>query len=371
MIKKVKNVLYMGSYKREYARNIIFINGMKKNNVNVYEHHVKTSGVIPNIKMFVKNHKKLKTLDFDIILLHHPTIIQLLLAKIFAFERKILIFNDIYISRLQTHNDYHWYQKNKYLKIFYRVYYYLTDFITCALSDYIILDTYSHIKFFHEKFNVPIKKFRRVYVGAQDNIFYPLQKKMNDKNKFIVGFWGSYIPLQGIKYIIKAAKIFEKENQITFILVGKGQTYKKNRKLASELKLQNIMFIKVFMNFNELNKLAELISNFDIGLGIFGETNKTIQVIPNKVFEGIAMKIPMITCESPAIKELFTHNKNVVLCKRANPESLAEAILILKNDNKLREKIRENAYLLFNRYCTIDVIGKTLCGIFNKILMNE
>ena len=32
---------------------------------------------------------------------------------------------------------------------------------------------------------------------------------------------------------------------------------------------------------------------------------KTQLVIPNKVYDGIAMKIPMITCNSPAISEVL------------------------------------------------------------------
>ncbi len=42
---------------------------------------------------------------------------------------------------------------------------------------------------------------------------------------FNVLFWGNYIPLQGIKYIILAAKELEKHSDICFTLIGKGQDY--------------------------------------------------------------------------------------------------------------------------------------------------
>jgi glycosyltransferase involved in cell wall biosynthesis len=246
----------------------------------------------------------------------------------------------------------------------YPTFLYLQDFVECHFADYLILDTYSHIKFFHEKFNVPIKKFRRVFIGANDEIFFPLKKEEGKENQFLVGFWGTFIPLQGIQYIIKAAKILEKISQFKFIIIGNGQTYKENWLLAKKLKISNIKFL----DFVPLQDLPQILNNFDIGLGIFGDTPKTIQVIPNKIFEGNAMKLPMISCDSPAIRELYTDNKNIILCERANPKSLAEAILKLKNNTLLREKIKENGYSIFQKYCSPYVLGKFLKNIFKKIL---
>ena len=80
------------------------------------------------------------------------------------------------------------------------------------------------------------------------------------------------------------------------------------------------------------------------------------------------MKIPMITCESPAIKELFNNYENILLCKSSDPESLADAILELKNNIKLRERIKQNGYVLFKENCSIDIIGKRLITIFNSVL---
>ena len=80
------------------------------------------------------------------------------------------------------------------------------------------------------------------------------------------------------------------------------------------------------------------------------------------------MKIPMINCKSPAISELLTENENIVLCERASPESLAKAILLLKNDKKLRDEIKENAYGLYRKHCTTEKIGKSLITILNDII---
>ncbi|MFX1500554.1 MAG: glycosyltransferase [Promethearchaeota archaeon] len=365
---RVKSVLFMGNYNEDYSRNAIFIKTLKKHNITVHKFKINTYHFLKNMNIILNNFTKIKKLDFDLIILHSPTIPQLIYAKYLSKAKKVPLIHDIFVSKLQTvFYDRNLYERNKMPRIFYLIFYYLLDFFECFLADCIILDTYTHIKFFHEKFKVPIKKFRRVLVGAQNDIFYPMDKKDKGDMKLIVGFCGTYIPLHGIKYIIKTANIFRNDNQIKFILIGKGQTYEQNKELAERLKINNIEFIPKFFSLKEL---PYLISEFDIGLGIFGDGDKVLQVIPNKIFEGIAMKIPMITCESPAIKELFNDNENIILCKRADPESLANAIIKLKKDYFLREKIKENAYKLFNRFCSIDAIGKRFIIILNKLLLD-
>lgn len=370
VVNRVKKILYMGCYIDNVNRNAIFLEGLKNNAVSVYEYNVISHNIIKNISLFFKNFKKLKSENFDLVLFHSEVFIQFILAVILARIKNIPLIHDIFISKLQTiYEDRQQYnfKRRKMPKLLFRILLFTIDLIECTFADYIILDTYSHIKFFHEKFNTPIKKFSRIFVGSQNSVFFPLPKEKKDESKFIVGFCGTYIQLQGIKYIIKSAKILKNENQIKFVLIGNGQTFYENRNLARELKLTNIEFI----DFVPLVDLPRLKSNFDIELGIFGDTDKTLQVIPNKVFDGIAMKFPMITCDSPAIRELFTDNENIILCNRADPESLARAIMKLKHDPDLRQKISKNAFEIYNKYCSIEAIGKKLLRTLNKILLKN
>ena len=364
--KKLNKILYMGCYGENLHRNVVVLNGLKKNNINFYEYHVNSHSIIKNIYLFLKNFKNLKKQNFDLVLLHSEAFIQFFLAKLISYIKKIPLVHDIFISKLQTiYDDREQFEERKIPKILLRIILFTIDLIECTFSDYILIDTYSHIKFFYEKYKTPLKKFRKLLVGSMDDIFYPLEKEEND-DKFIVGFIGTFIPLQGVEYIIKAAKKLENDKQIVFHFIGNGQNYKESRTLASQLKIRNIFFF----GFIPMKKVPKMVSKFDINLGIFGHTNKALQVIPTKVFDGMAMKKAMISMDSPAIRELFTHNEDIILCERSNPDSLAEAILKLKNDKNLREKIEENAYQLYKKFCSPEAIGKRLKQILKGILCN-
>ncbi len=370
----VKNVLYIGEYHKNYSRNYIFIEGLKQNRVNVHEINLNKMSKRKRIKVLLSNFKKLKNIEFDVLIFFSikTSPINFILSRIFAYIRRIPFIYDIFISK---HLTYYYDRKLSHvkkkikLKPYYWFYYYLLDFFECHFSSYILLDTYSHIQFFHQKYNIPLKKFRRILVGARDDIFFPLNIKKNNADKFFVGYWGTFIPLHGVEYIIKAFELLKNESDIYLSLLGKGQTYEANKELATRLKIKNIEFIpKLFFAKTKINELPKYIAKFEVGLGLFGTSQKTLLAIPNKVFEGMAMKIPMINCKSPAISELLTENENIVLCERASPESLAKAILLLKNDKKLRDEIKENAYGLYRKHCTTEKICKSLTTILNDII---
>ncbi len=59
------------------------------------------------------------------------------------------------------------------------------------------------------------------------------------------------------------------------------------------------------------------------------------------------MAKPVITGDSPAVRETFEDGINLCLVERANPEALANAISHLKSNPDLREKIAWNGYILF------------------------
>jgi len=239
------------------------------------------------------------------------------------------------------------------------------DKISCELSDAVITDTIQHAKYFSKEFGIPLRKIKVVYIGADNDVFYPREVKRK-KNKFLVEFHGSFVPLQGVQYIVRAAKILEKED-IEFKIIGKGQTYEDVLKLSKRLGTKNISFL----GWVKYNKLPNYIAEADICLGIFGDTEKAKRVIPNKAFEILAMKKPLITGDSPAAREVFTNKKNAVLCELADPDSLAEAILTLRDDEKLRYKIANEGYKLFKEEFTPKKLGAKLKKIVEVCDFND
>ena len=340
----------LGPYTRRCHRRRVIIKGLRKNDVDVIDCNDLSNQRLLRYLRLVK--KYLKT-DYDITFLGtggysgHPMVP---LAK--TISRKPIIF-DAFLGLHETHVIDTEYVRAGSLTA--KLYHFL-DLSALKLADLVLTDTNAHIGYFHREFGLKNKKFRRIFVGSDDEVFYPRKaKKKNDC--FLVLFWGQFIPLQGIEHIIQAAKLLEDQKEIHFKLIGYGQTYDKVRNLSEKLKVKNVGFHTSWVRYEEL---PNYVARADVCLGIFGDSEKAQRVIPNKAYESIAMKKPLITEDSPAAREVFRNHVNCVLCKMAEPHEIADAILMLKDNKKLRDKIAENGYRLFREKFTPKAIGKEL-----------
>ncbi|MFQ5561701.1 MAG: glycosyltransferase, partial [Nitrospinota bacterium] len=174
---------------------------------------------------------------------------------------------------------------------------------------------------------------------------------------FSVLFFGTYLPLHGIDYILKAANLLKYDKEISFTLVGNGPGYKNMRSLATELGLDNTHFVT---EWTEEETLMAYIRHASICLGIFGDTLKAARVIPCKVFNCLRQGKPIVTGDSQAARELLTHKKDAYLCSQADEKSIAKAIKALKNDLELRIAIGENALKTYKQQGSPEAIGKHL-----------
>ncbi|MGI5991525.1 MAG: glycosyltransferase [Methanosarcina sp.] len=246
--------------------------------------------------------------------------------------------------------------------------FYWFDKHSCELSDGVFLDTNSHIDYFVNTFGLDRSKFNRIFVGADESVFFP-QKCEKKDDFFRVFYYTTYHPLHGVEYIVKAAKKLEMYEDIKFRIIGGGMEYDKIESMAQHLNVKNIEFIKKIPIHEFYNRLPLEIANSDLCLGgHFSNIDKGKRVIAEKTFEFIAMKKPVIVGDNPANRELFENRKNALLVEHANSDSLANAILELRNNLSLRSKIAEGGYRAFKENCTSEIIGRT---VFKNIVFFE
>lgn len=311
---------------------------------------------------YTKLLKKHQTLRYDVIILGargvyygQPLVpfIKRMTKKPVVFDAMLTLYETLVVDRKYVDN------KSVKAKLLY-----LLDYNALYNANLILSDTRTHVKYYSDFYNIEFSKYRRVLVGSPYEFIYPRRTKKED-DRFLVTFWGGFIPLQGVKYIIRAAKLLENNKDVKFELRGFGQTHSEALRLSRSLRVKNVTFVPKWIPYNEL---PNYISKADICLGIFGETNKAQRVIPNKAVEALAMKKPLITGDSPAAREILKDEENCVLVPMADPQALAEAILTLKEDKKLRDTIAENGYRLFKEKLSPRAIGKELKSVLIELI---
>ncbi|MCK4780918.1 MAG: glycosyltransferase family 4 protein, partial [Candidatus Lokiarchaeota archaeon] len=283
------------------------------------------------IHSYLKLIKKISRITYDYLFFPYPAFKYIPLSLIYSLKTPI-----IYDPFVSLYNTFVYDHKSIKINSVKSKFVYSYEKFFMKIPNIILTDTKTHGLYYKKFFNLRHLKFNTIYLGSDNTVFYPL-KYEKPKHKFIVGFIGNYIPAQGIKYIFDSAKILEDFKEIQFEIVGGQPGNNYYRKMLEYFKFKKLRNVKLIpRNLQESVRLH--ISRSDILLGIFGNSIKTNLAIPNKVFEAIQMKVPIITSNTPAIKELFTHMENIYLCQKSNHNSLANAILDLVNDQNLRNK---------------------------------
>lgn len=239
---------------------------------------------------------------------------------------------------------------------------YLLDRYSCLWASAVILDTRAHIEYFSREFDLDPGKFSRIFIGADDSLFRATEPEKRP-GPFQVGFIGKFIPLHGLEHVIGAAKLLDPEGDIRFIIAGEGQMKEGIRRLADEVGSGNVSF-EGWVPYEEV---PAFLARMDVCLGIFGDTEKAARVIPNKVFEAMAMKKPVITRKSPAADELLVDERDALLCAPADPESLADAIRRLKGDAAFRSAVAERGRRTFEAACGSENVSRRLGKIISEV----
>jgi glycosyltransferase involved in cell wall biosynthesis len=380
-------VLYFGTYStgEGYPRNNVIIRALKKSGIDVVECHEplwrgpeeKVAGVrmgVGLIKFFPRlllaylllMGKFFRIRRYDLIIVGYSGHIDIFLAKLLnIFKRKPLVF-DAFLSLYDTAVlDRKIVKAGSFMA---RILWWI-DKVSCASSDLVLLDTYEHITFFVDTFQLPRQKFSRVFAGTENEFLVNDSREAAGKGEeFRVLFFGTYIPLHGIETIVKTAQLLQDEEDIHFLFIGKGQLLPDIRNLAESLGVNNITFIEQWVSPVELK---HHIHNASVCLGIFGETGKAKRVIPLKVYGCLSQGKALITGDTPAARELLRDKESGLLVPLGDPASLANAILKLKKDKNLLERIGREALKLFKKRCSIEVIGGELAGTLEALMRNK
>jgi len=196
------------------------------------------------------------------------------------------------------------------------------EWIACRAADRVVLDTRAHADYFAQTFGVPESRLAVVIVGAEPESFPSLAEPCATDLAPIVLFYGQFIPLHGIDTIIDAARTAKNES-IDWVIIGSGQEEGRIRALLDADPLPRVKWIP-WVKYVEL---SSWLSRATVCLGIFGDTGKASRVIPNKVFQILMSGKPLITRDSPAIRELIEPGQpGVLLVPAANPQALVEAV---------------------------------------------
>jgi glycosyltransferase involved in cell wall biosynthesis len=196
-----------------------------------------------------------------------------------------------------------------------------------------------------------LERVETCFVGAEERLFQPGPAARAATH---VLFVGKLIPLHGLETILAAA---ERLDDIPFRVVGSGQL-----EPALTRRSPNVEWIP----WIEYERLPRELHDACVALGVFGTSAKAARVIPNKVFQALATRTPVVTADSAAARELLADGVSALLVPPGDPDALASAVRRLADDASLRETIAEGGHTAYRSRASEDVLGDRWRAILER-----
>lgn len=180
--------------------------------------------------------------------------------------------------------------------------------------------------------------------GVNQDMFYPRKrnefiiKSYDLRNKFIVSYMGAHGISQNLTSILKAAEALKGYDDIRFLFIGEGAEKDQLKETAREYNLNNVIFI----DSQPKEMMPEFYCTSDICLIPLKKIELFRTFIPSKMFEIMACGIPIVASLEGEASDILMESNAAIVVEPDNFEEIKKAILKLKYDKELFNKLKEN-----------------------------
>ncbi len=363
-------ICFFGTYDNTYTSNKMVLQGLKDNGVKVVEvnSHTKVTRLDKKAEMnwlnlLARVFSKVKIIQeiikywsaikqSDAIYVGYPGHVDVFPAFVIAkILSKKLIFNPLLIIYIGFAEEQGILNKQSLMGWVIKQ----SESLVYKMCDLVFADTPFQEQFLRKDFGVPSHKLKVLPIGADDR-FYSYTPYTNKSKKINCCYYGLYSPVHGVEHIIEAAKILKSNKNITFSMIGNGNTFEVNYQKAKRLGLSNI----TFYHDTPESEHPKIMAKSDLFFGFLANTPTVDRVIPNKVYQGMAQGKLVVTADAPVTRSVFKNDENMVLVKPADPNALAQAIADLSENPQKRVKMINQSYQLFKSKFTPKAVGKQI-----------
>jgi glycosyltransferase involved in cell wall biosynthesis len=351
-------VLYFGTYDRAYPRNAQVISCLRRAGVEVGERHRPLwgrrhnwslgLGQLARVAVAERRLRREHEREADVLIVGYPGHFDMSAAVRVARGRPV-VFNplvSLYDTLVADRGRFR--RGTPSAGVLHYV-----DRIAFGRASLVVADTAAHAAFFAAAFDLPPERLEVCFVGAEDRLFRP---GWQPERPFHALFVGKLIPLHGVETILAAAR---RAPEIPFRIVGSGQLEHLLSKLPPNVAWEPWL---------EYEDLPAAYQEAGCALGIFGDGEKAARVIPNKAFQALACARPLVTADTPGVRELLTDGVDALLVPPSDPEALAAAVRRLAEDATLADALAAAGRATYDAHASEDVLGTRWRDLLQRVV---
>ena len=197
------------------------------------------------------------------------------------------------------------------------------------------------------------KKILYIHNGIEDPLLNTKveKRKIYQHDSMYCLMLSTYEKRKGHNFLLQAFKIIEKEMPNVFLKIygyGSKKDYDIVKQIVHKLSLEK----KV-----ELNEYSE--NNFDLIL------NADLVVVPSQsyesfgltIIESMALGVPVVVTDVGGMPEVLANSNAGFICPKDDPSKFAEKIKKILKDSNLREKLKQNGRIAYEKKYTAKIMS--------------
>jgi len=215
--------------------------------------------------------------------------------------------------------------------------------IVCKGSRALVCVTEGLGDIFRNRYRLSNDKIKVIPNGTDTDRFHPLDpndcrdRLGIDADTKVVGFVGTFVPHQGLSYLIKSAKIIlDKCPDVAFLLVGDGPMRKDLMKMLQAMNVKDHFLLPGAVPHNQV---VLFINAMDVCVAPFTRSrNERIGLSPLKIYDYVACGKPVVASDIKGVGDLLRRHEVGIAVSPENPTALARGILSALEDDELANR---------------------------------
>ena len=214
-----------------------------------------------------------------------------------------------------------------------------------------------------KEYNIPVEKVHAIHIGEHNVApFKKYEREDIKEGGNLILFFGRIWKYKGLEYLIKAEPMITKEVPGTKIIIaGTGEDFKKYEEMMPNR--DNFIVYNYHIPYKEG---AELFQRCSVVALPYIDASQS-GVIPT----AYGFKKPVVVTNVGSIPEIVDGGITGFIVPPRNSEALANAIVKLLKDNKLREQMGENAYKKLKTDLSWDKIAEKTIDVYKEAIRDK
>lgn len=166
----------------------------------------------------------------------------------------------------------------------------------------------------------------------------PVSHELGLQGKFVASYFGTHGMAHHLETILLAAKELKKYKEIVLLLAGDGAERQKLLSLREEMGLENV----IMLGQQPKEKMPFLWGLSNVSMVLLKKSELFKTVIPSKIFECMAMQVPIILGVEGESKEIVEMASAGICIEPENSSELAMRVLELYKNPELCKELGAN-----------------------------